>query len=239
MRINGEYEFKKAIRVDQKLLDNLKEILQPYIDKEEYVATLENGDVIRFENYQEMIQYDNYGKGKIEKLKIKYSSSLSINFETSMSLINNYKSTVTVEYVFRNQEDIILMREKLGCLFNKNKQPWFYTIITKISVMYFFIIIGSWSAFLNIININKKMELDNMNSIQYINLGFILTMIIILLACLLGRIRKRYIPSIVFYWGNEKERFDKNMQYVDKIFWGIIVALFLPVIIPLLLRAVF
>ena len=101
--------------------------------------------------------------------------------------------------------------------------------------MYILIFWGSWSALYNIINFGNKIELPNVTTIQMVSISFIILTIIFFLAYILEKIRKFFFPSIVFYWGSEIERFDKNMKYADKIFWGIIVAFFIPMILKLLL----
>lgn len=231
MRIEGIYKFKKAILVNEELLRSLELGLCNFAEEYAYTAKLESGNDIYFDNLEELLEYDNYSNRRIKHLTIRLSLGFYIEFSKSFSLYNSYNNTVNVQYLCSNSEDSIIIQDKLRDIFEKGKLPWYYTLLTKFSIMYFWTIYFMWSAFWNLRNFGKEIPTEGYKLIGIMNIICIVIAVIIGVSYVLNKMRNVLFPPIVFYFGKEKERFDKNIKYADKVFWGIIIATLLSLII--------
>lgn len=235
MKINGIFEFHKAILVNEELLRSLEAELSVFAEEYKYTGYLENGNKVYFDNLKEMLEYDNYNNRKIKSLNLRLSLNFNIDFTESISYISSYKSTTIARYSCNNSNDDIIIQGKLREIFEKNKFPWYYTLLTKITIIYFGIIMLILS-FILYLNFGSN-SFEGINVIQFFYTSTIASTILYIISYELNKIRNILFPSIVFYWGKEKERFDKNRANVDKVFWGILVASALPLIGKLIFKS--
>ena len=238
MIITGNLKFKHAIIVNAELLKNVFEFIKQYYEDVTIRAKLENDNSITLKDLDELLSYENFGANRIKKIIFEkdYGSAFSLAFETRPSVFFSYSSTVTVEYKIDNIDHSILIEEKLRNILLKNKQPCYYTFITKVSYMCFLIFMGAISALLNIyVFINNSPIMHQSFSIASINIGIIFFIFIFAISYILSKLRKYLYPPIIFYLGNEVLKYDKVKGFRVNFFWCVGIATILSVFLAKLL----
>lgn len=221
MLIKGNIEFRKAIVVDRKLLEEIENIITAYYGRPRYSAILENDDKIMFDSIDEILEYDNYEKRKINILNLLANQTFNLTFHADLSFIHNYKHTVVGGYETKNNNDSILIVEKIQESLNKSKQPLYYTLLSKVSMMYLVIIIGIISLMLNIYN--RFQSSIEYSSAFYINTVIISALIFYIIGTAFSKIIGYFFKPVIFNWGKEVERIGKIKSLRGNIFWVIVV----------------
>ncbi|BCN32087.1 hypothetical protein [Anaeromicropila herbilytica] len=236
MLIKGRIKYKNALIVNKELLQNMDRILSKYYDNICYNTTLRNGDIIDYDSLEELVSYDNYGKRKIKNLRMYSLANFSIDFDLNGLSIHSYSSTVLGNYSIKNYDDSIIIENKLLEEIKKYKQPWYCTLFSKISIVYFLIFLTFLIVLANLITLaNHNSTKDNMSISEYVNVTFIGTAIILGVSYFCSRIRDALFPPLIFYWGHEIEKYNELKGIRTQIFWGVIIASMLP-IVPSLIK---
>ncbi|MBS5955495.1 MAG: hypothetical protein KIC73_01135 [Clostridiales bacterium] len=238
MIIKGVFQFNKAIKVDEDLLRELQVELEDFSNDFTLKALLENGNEIYFDSLEEMLVFDNYGNRKIKRLNLRLSMFFNIDFTNTIALFSSYKNTIQAQYTCNKPDESIIIDKKLHDIFNKGKLPLYYRLLTKFSIKHILVIILMWYAIQNLRAMGKVISDQNI-TIKVFNIIAISAMILFFITTKLEEFKNIIFPSIVFYWGKEKERFDKHITYADKIFWGIVIAFLAPVLYKQILQVFF
>jgi hypothetical protein len=131
MKVNKNLTYKKAIILDQK---RMEEFLLKIYGRETSIswrAKTLNDMSISFDNYQEIIEYENYGEDRIAELNCygtKYSSGEHIDIEfnpTSFSFFN-YGKTIECTITADNEKQVKDIELALIHFFDKVKAPYWY-----------------------------------------------------------------------------------------------------------------
>lgn len=70
--------------------------------------------------------------------------------------------------------------------------------------------------------IRIRSDSDQIDRLPYVFFGpFLLSFLVVGFAVILSKL----LPTNIFYWGKEKERYDRLKKFRDKIFWGVGIAL--------------
>lgn len=227
MIIKGQISYRKAIILDEERIRKIIKLIEKYCDGTKIEITTKRKSQISFGSLEELLQYDNFGKNRIDELFISgyndYLKTISIEFSQDLSpfLFISYGKTVNCSYTFYNQEDEKLFVEDFKILLSKYKAPyWIMSKITPIGIIFW--ISASFSLY-NLFN-------DNLH---FSDLTWPFFLIVLMLAILcwcllisLDRYVINYIfPPIVFAIGEEINRFEKNKNLRTNIFWVIIVGI--------------
>lgn len=238
VELRGRIKYKNAIYVDEKLLKELEEIILVYYKTINYRATLYNGDTIVFDSLTELLQYENVEERRIISLLIGFDIGNEIIFEekSGYSLFSSYQYTVTGNYSMNNTDDSILFTNKIYAALNKNKRRIWYTIVTKISMMHFSLIllIVSFSLYLYLKFTTVATEAIYITADTWL-LSCLYCLIFFSVSFIMAKIRKRVLPSISYMIGEEIKRIQKGEALISNIFWGIIVAFGVSVVCSLIL----
>lgn len=233
MKIQGKIKFKDAIVVDEKLLRELTDIILSFYKYINFSCFLCNDSKIEFDTLDELLDFDNNRIRKIERMSISFGYSNEIVFKPTIGIFSSYKYTVEGTYITEKYDEGILFHEKIRNALDKNKQSKWYTIITKISILYFCIAVSSFflgytiaSLYAEGINASPKIQY----TITDIALSITIGLILILLAGMLSKFRNVLLPPIVYKIGEQIKEIEKRRDLFSKIFWGVIVAFFVSIL---------
>ncbi len=242
MIIYGGFKFKKAIVVTKKLLEELEEIILSKFNNIKYNALLDNGNSIDFNSLDEVVSYENFENNRIKHLRITANSSFNLEFNTKMSATVAYNSTVNMNFQMDNIDNCILFESKIKKLMEKNKQPWYYTVFSKTSSYHlgatFFAAWVILAAYTLITKRSSNGGSSDVTSAVNLILPIFLT-IIFMIVIISKKIRDYFFPPIIFYWESEVQRSDKIQTLRTQIFWGVIVATILSILIPLFISVIY
>lgn len=231
MTIHGKIQFNEAIIVDEKLLTNLEEVILSYYSKVTYECKLHNEDMVEFESLKELLNYKNIKSRKIVMLKVKFDYN-EIYFEPTLSKISSYSHTVFGIYKMDDSDKSILFSKKVEEILENGRRSKWYTFVTKFSMMYFLMFILVLSIGNAIYSIVKEGVMGgNIYTINSLNLSLMLAILLLVISIFLAKCRDALLPPISFMIGEQVEEIEKQKNLFDKIFWGIIVAFVVSLIV--------
>ena len=158
MIVDGKIEYKYAIRVDSDLLRNLTYIVSEYFSIPTFKAELINGDEVIFDNFDELLNFDNFKSCSIKSLYLYFGTYNKILFEPTISLWTRYGASVCIDFSFDSIKKSEEFKREIKNELDKHRQPISWTIISKLSYIQLSIIILVISSLLNIRNIIYKVE---------------------------------------------------------------------------------
>lgn len=224
MTIHGKIQFKDAIIVNEKLLKDLEEVILSFFKQVTYECKLCNGDCIEFDSLEELLTYENIKVRKIVKLKIKFDYN-EIIFEPTFSKINSYQHTVFGVYKVYDSDTSILFSEKVQRILENSKRSRWYTFLTKISMMYFCILIVGISIGSTIYSVMSEGVMGkSVYTVNSINISIIIGILCIVISIILAKCRDILLPPISFLIGEQIQEIKRNEEKFSKIFWGVVVA---------------
>lgn len=233
MLISGNIKFKKAIIVNRNLLEKIEAIILEYFNGIRYYAVLENDDTIVFESLDELLEYDNYKFRKLKRLSILTDKEFELIFYEDYSLLHNYNNTVVGKYITKNNDDSILIVEKIQNALDKSKQPLHYRLFSKFSIAYMVIALGIISFIMNILKIPSYEKEYTIS--EYFNNVLIIVFILMIIAKVVEKVINYFFQPIIFQWGLEVERINKIKNLRSNIFWVIFVGTLLTVLLNFIL----
>lgn len=230
MRIYGKISFKEALVVDEHLLRELEKTILSFYDSIAYSCKLCNSDKIEFDSLDELLSYENYKIRKIVKLSIEFGIGNNIAFEPDRAMLVSYKYTVQGDFVTEDQDNSILFQSKVKDILLRNRQNKWYTIITKMNLIQFnILLLGVLSCVFvyGFFTHNWKMD-NNVGTYIYgfdlgIVAGIVMGGVFILLGGILAKCRDFLLPPIAYKIGEQIKEIEKAKDLFSKIFWGIVV----------------
>ena len=234
MKLSGTYAYYKALIISKERLQELQSILFEFCDHIDVYAITEQSIQLQFNDFEEMLSYDNYAERKISELElIGYNGSyriINIKLFSTPGLFHHYKKTVECHYTLDCIESETLFKSKLQILFKKSTAR--YWLIGKISLLGTIMICSLIFAFYTYFF--KKSY--NSNGIQTGNyLQLIIAIIVVLGSFFIDRkILYKIFPSVTFLLGEEIENNDRIANLRKNIFWCVIVAMIIGILVTCL-----
>lgn len=222
MMLTTTIERKFAIALEKDTLKKIFSLLTEYYpDSSVFIFTiLKNKSTLRFENVDELLNYDNFGDYRIERLIIEpitFSSDYKIDFASMPHPILSYRSTVSISYTLDNKNEAIGFRAKIDAIFCEMKLSRNYTILSKIS----YPIIVVLPILLWFFYIAKKEPFP----LPIFCLVMIISVCIPACCLIIDKFWSALFPPIHFLLGREVERL-KNLEKIrSNIFWCVFVAM--------------
>lgn len=232
MVLHGKIEFAKALAVDEKLLKELESVLSEYYDDITYNVWLINGNRVRFESLEELIDYDNFEERRISRLMITMEYTNEIIFDTTISPINSYKNTVVVTYCMNDSDKSHIFNKKVKSILEKHKRTTSYTAFTKISTIYFCIagLIASSISYIYSWATGIATETTTLTYSVIVNGTIFSVIVLIFIFWILSKARIKIAPPITFKIGCEIKEDEKREKLRGNILWGVIIATIAPVV---------
>lgn len=232
MTIDGCLKYYKALFFSSERMRELHSLLLSYCERIIYETETFNQRSIRFDSIDEMLSYDNYDKMRLKEIVIYgYSKNtqvfrLTLSASRSWFSLIGYWKTADCRYTFSNLQKETTFRSALQLFLKKATQP--YWPVAKISIYGLFLFFCAFSSMYNF-SIGKTVAYNGSFFLFFIAL---ITAILLMLcfAALDFYVFGSLFPPIVFAWGEEAKRSDKNHARRSNIFWGIIVAIVVGII---------
>lgn len=232
MTIDGCLKYYKALFFSSERMRELHSLLLSYCERIIYETETYNQRSIRFDSIDEMLSYDNYDKMRLKEIVIYgYSKNaqvfrLTLSASRSWFSLIGYWKTVDCRYTFSNLQKETTFRSALQLFLKKATQP--YWAVAKISIYGLFFFFCAFSSMYNF-SIGKTVTYNGSFFLFFIAL-IAAILLMLCFAALDFYVLGSLFPPIVFAWGEEAKRSDKNHARRSNIFWGIIVAIVVGII---------
>lgn len=232
MTIHGKITFKDAIIVDKKLLEELEKVILIYYDKVSYSCKLCNDNRIDFDTLDELLNYENPKIRKIIRLSIMFGYPSEIVFEPSFAYFSSYKYTVEGTYQINDLDKSVLFQEKIKDLLNRSKQDKWYTILTKINIVQFWIVMLAFCTCTLLYSLfTNGLKQESSFSLLIFIVCIIISTIFHIFGYILSKFRIFLLPAIAYKIGEQIKEIEKGRELSNKIFWGIIVAFIVSLVV--------
>lgn len=224
---SNKFKSKRALVVNEKSLTEIVTLIGRYYpDKEVSIeATLKNGGNKKFVALDELFKYDNAGNYRIEELTI-WFDSLSrgrLTFESTNDrfyhLIDG--TTMTLKYEMEKKEDCISFEANLYEIIKKMRLPLYYTVLSRIHFFSIFVVVAIANGLFSAIYLSQN---TTSMPIWVVGLGLAISFFISAGVYIIDKIRGALFPPIQFMLGDERQRLSKLEKVRGNIFWCIIVA---------------
>ena len=213
MKKSSTFVYEKSVFLNEKRMDELRNILLKYCDRLIFRAkTIENTS-IEFDSYDELMQYDNYKKSRIKSLDITGYKNESLISHIDLNFTTEYPALRSVRCVYKFEqvdEDTLFGKEIREFIDKANncRTPYY---------MYVFIFVIFIMAVLTIFEL---LFLKVSFSISIFHC-MVTTIGLTILSILLWQ---KIFPIVSFSWGEATAYYEKIKKLRYSIFWSVGVA---------------
>ena len=232
MKINGKFEYKKAIKLTKTRLQELESVLLRYTDRMSYSGRTLLGNEISFDDLTEVLDFENFGNQRLVSLDIYghkgYSRIIHIKICADEGILVNYNNTVVCNYEFEKLNDVTLFTNELSNFFEKCKTS--YWLLAKMRTLTFLLILVIFIVLISCAFLLANGHLKSLFSASVSPFGVFLAILLCSSTYFLDSKLLCYFIPVVFYWGEEISRFDKYEKLRSNLWWGVVIAIFVGII---------
>lgn len=232
MKLEGRFEYKKALILTPERVRELETILLKYCNNVSYVATTLVDTDISFESVDELFGYDNFQTRRIKSLTVTgregFERIVSCTFDAnSLKFFVGYGTTCMCRYTVSTIDMETALRTDI-LIFLKKVTPAFWLI----GKFRFFGLLG----FISLYAFPFLLFFGRTDSIEWPLYKFILPLlfglgVVEILRLVDHCVLEKLFPPIVFLWGEEKGYYEKCDRMRKNTFWCVIVAIIVGVVV--------
>lgn len=227
MKLDGRFEYKKALILTPERVKELEAILLKYCKEVSYEATTVADTDISFASSDELFSYDNFQSRRIRALtvtgRVGLDRIVTCAFEAGgLRFLVGYDETCICKYTVSNvdvettlKDDILTFLKKVTASFWLLSKFRLFGLLGFVSLYLFlpmiFIIGGKGSG---------KTTIPG--AIVSILIGFLFVNMVRLFD---RYFLERMFPPITFLWGEEQTRYEKSEGIRKNVFWGVLIAI--------------
>ncbi len=222
--------WNKSLEIDEKFLEEIEEVYQ-IINETPMFTLITKGDAkYEFNSKEELLKYsfdEDIMSLVIDTDKFRKRNDIFFNFETNYNTILNYRYTAECKYKVENNELDSILKEKILKLYkNHTKSDW---IIGKIGIVFITMIITFISMLIYLIISDVSIFEQSPNIIFFI--GVVIGCYVYFLRKILDRkICDKFFTPIVYLFGFQKKKWERNLKLRGDIFWTIIMGIIISII---------
>lgn len=239
--IQRELTYNKSLKLTEETFKEIENLYKELGAEPDYSIWTENDVYCSFDNLEDLLQYNL--ENSIKKLTISRrnyteKADLKFEFEIDYGGIFTVYSTICRCYYSTSDENIdILLNEKIRKIYkNSNTNNWIIGKFGLYMCLILFIIIAGLSIGLDIF-------INGTNTAIPINAKFFLRCII--LSVFINLLRKfdtlmckKLFNPIIYYFGKQKDKYDKIDKIKSNIFWGVIVTIVVGIITTIICNSI-
>ncbi|MBR4401671.1 MAG: hypothetical protein IKT09_08335 [Synergistes sp.] len=226
MRKERTLYYRKPIVLTEDRLIEVHQIVLKRCSHIAYSATAKDGLSIEFSSFDELQKYSNFGKERITSLIIEgrlddYSRSIIITFSPSFP----YKrGTVSYRYAFNDSDmEAAFVKEMQVFLEKATEYNAQFVICEALTLLVLYAAVAVFS----LIWVRRATAIPIAIAFS-LSLCYIATFIFDLISKYFW---KKIFPSVVYCWGEEKQRYENHKDLRSKIFWVVIVGILIAFVV--------
>ena len=232
MKKEGQIINKKRLLITNERLGELKTLLSKRCSQVDWKATLTDGTAATFDSFEELQEYSNFGSAKILGIKTTGRSDdlktmITVNISREHSYLNR---SGECRFELASEDQYTVFRKEMQDFFEKCVEDefayqtgrWLLTLVLFVTVL-----------FTTFTPIKVPTEIN----FSIITFYFMLTGFSFWLAITSStKLWDIFYPSIVFAIGEGVSRYEKFKKLRSHLFWGVLVASVVSVIVGLILK---
>lgn len=225
MDIRGRLHYSRSIIITKDTIHEIIDVLNKlFVESKISYEIINRRDTrIEFDTLDELLQYDNYGNNSIIQLVVSchegYREVVSIKFERHFNVISMpIKNCVKCIYRFSDLTIEEEFRKSMMKLLRKNTSP--HWVFNNVSIYYLFMI-ANWIYCIYIMLRNPGVKFSQMNA--YLGIGAVISLAFLGFVMYIDYIFKKWLPKVVFCFGEEAELFNRRESILSKLFWTVLV----------------
>lgn len=206
----------KNIFLDKSRMDELHTILLKHCERLKFEAQCVDNAFIEFDSYHELIEYSNFGKGRIEKLEITgYSNTNSWPSKIGLTISSVHPKGPSMDctYHFTQIDEEAIFKQEIVDFWNRSAKNY---IRPRVGEGIVFLLL-----FVTALYLSDIFLLDGW-FIKYI-CAYIFTQIFLFLFN--HFIWYKLFPMVSFSWGESIEYYKKIEKWKNGVFWSVIMAI--------------
>lgn len=225
MKYKTEFNFQKAVIVDEKMIREMVKEIEKYCDLIEYSSKLEKGGTIDFESLEELFSFENSKVNSLKSIYItardkEYKNRISVKIESYSVFITQFYDTISVEMTIDSVDKKAAFEAKMQEIFARHEQGKRYNIISKNGI--FNVLFAAYVIAVLCVSVSFIMSGFETVNKNLLNVWLALS-ICYLIKLPVEKLQKKYYPPIVFYLGDGITIYDRNEKARDGFFWTVIV----------------
>lgn len=231
--------WNKSLEIDEKFFADIEDIYKTISKKPEYILKTKDNAEYQFNSKEELIKFsfdEDIISLDIDNNEFDRNNNIKFNFRIWEGALVNYSRISECKYRISNNNLDSVLKDKILKLYRNNtKSDW---VIGKYGIFLPIIII---LIILFIIYIIAKCIIDSNFLKGDINVLVFLITYVIIANILIFRekldkiICNKFFTPIVYMFGFQKKKWEKNLKLRENIFWGIIVSTMLSIIISIVI----
>ena len=228
MVIKKEKPYYKRLVITEDRINELEEILKNYCDVISYDAKTSSKTSLSFESREELLAYDNFVNGKITSLDIScrskdYSTSIDIRFAPETRVRNE---TALCNYRFSDSDNETLFVKAWENYLKKSTEYQSSYILCRCAS---FLFCFSLCLFLVLRFFNTKLRF-----VSVFLLAYFLVFSTINALSHAKPLWEKVFPPAEFPWGEEKEKYAKQITRRSNMFWNVVIPTLLSIAFEIL-----
>ena len=213
MKKNGTIIRHSCVTLNKARMDELRGILLKYCDYLFFSVTTVDDSSIEFNSYDELMSYENFGKGRIKKLTIfgqrKNDKEIRVTVIFSAEHAN---PGIAFDYIFeQSDEETIFCKDVEDFLVKTGS----YHIVAIIFEIAFVLALGS------ILRLIVKKHFPSAKIPVYVALAACTVFLYLKIS---NWVWERLFPCVSFEWGESVLYYKRLKKWRENMFWGVIVA---------------
>ena len=233
-------EWNKSLLIDETFLTQIKDIYATIGQKPIFTLITKCNAKYKFTSIEDFLKYD--FNEDIEILIIEnlnYSANnIFFKFEIKQHCILNYDCTSICKYTVEDNNFDSILKEKISKLYKTHvKSDWF---IGKLSLLLFIMVISIiiLGKFIIMSVSNHKMFSQPIDGLFVLGMfiGFFITISIRMIDKF---ICYKFFNPLVYYFGFQKNKWDRTLKLRENIFWVIIIGIVISLISTLIANNIF
>lgn len=235
MKRQTSFSYKKAIIVDNNMLNEIDKEIRAIYAIVKYEAITVSGDKIEFESLNELLSYENAENEKLVSVDIsardeKFINTAYIFIKCKPSSFWESFETVRVTFTVDDTNKKVIFKNNVMHLLERCTQNKKYNAISKTEVFILFSIVYIGAAIFYFIKLfSNKGQISTALSTTMI--------ILCALYCLkmpLQKYRDKYYPRVVFYLGDQIKQYEEQKGSRQNFFWTVCIGGVISVIMGVL-----
>ena len=241
MRKHRHFEYSKIVVLTLPRLQELRSILQKFGECINYSVRTRNNAEIYFDSFDELSGFDNFQDNKIVSLDVECKNCIqendgNVSISISFSPASPYETaSVRCYYYFSDTEKEMVFISEFTRFLNKISTYDRSYKVCEWSSFLAFLVLGVYPVFLQIDSISFYQRARGLFPVVMV--FFVSELIATFLYFLCSRlIWKKLFPRAIYAWGEEAFRYSKLEKLRSNLFWVVLIAPVISIIIGLILK---
>ena len=232
MKKESQIICKKRLLITKERLEELQNLISKYCTRIDWRATLTDGTTVTFDSFEELQNYSNFGSARILGIKASgrsndFKTTINVNISREYPALKHFGEC---RFEFASEDQYTVFRKEIKDFFDKCVEGelgfqvgrWLLALVLLGMVLF--------TAFTLMKITSESIVLIILFYLMLVGFAFWLTISIS------TKVWDLVFPSIVFAVGEGIARYEKFIKWRSNVFWGVLVATAISLLVGLVLK---